>query len=143
MIMYVRRLLLRRFGPIFLSIWACIFIPTSDCQIVGGKSITIRGKIFSKHATYPATELRVILETYDTQPISVGVTDASGIFYLPNVLPGHYLLTVSYIKRLLAKYEINIDPSAGRYTVDPDDPHNIYWDLPPIELQATSYRDIQ
>jgi hypothetical protein len=141
--MPLRKPVKRAIGHVILCILICLLIPTGDCGAAERKLITIRGHIFSGSSKFPVTELRVTLETFDLVPVSIGVTDASGIFYLPNVPPGRYLLRIDFLRRLITKQDIEVVPYPdNRYTADPNDPNNVYWDLPPIELNSSIYRDI-
>ena len=116
-----------------LVIHLCVFC-APPCGHCAEPSITLRGRVVkagsNNNNPYPVEEASVSLLTTADQLVGSGFTNGDGIFFIPNVVPGDYVLRVDFDGKLLQKFKITIPFDIGRF-------QNGFFDLPTLNLVGT------
>jgi hypothetical protein len=132
---------------IYMICWRCFLFGIALCALAishdgysqGNPTVTVRGQVVKAGdpgENYALAEANVLLKHAESQlPVGSGITDRRGMYYIPNVVPGRYILEIYYIKVLIQqnKIEIPSDPSAFRRI--PGDPSTLLFDVAAIEVR--------
>ena len=117
-----------------------LYVPQSCFSEPPG--ITVRGKVYKARSSvdpYPLIDVSVWLlsgEGIDHAVVGTGFTDSAGIYYIPNVHPGKYVLQFYLLKNLLQQYQIVVPSDPGSLNVSPNDPSIRFFDIAPLYLDT-------
>jgi hypothetical protein len=128
----------------FLAITlACVLYTPRVCLGDVPSTVTVRGKVLkaqsSSVAEYPLSDVRVWLlsgEGTEHAVVGSGFTDSAGIFYIPRVAPGRYVLQFWLVKNLLGQYQIVVPSDPASFHVSPEDPSIQFFDVAPVYLNS-------
>jgi hypothetical protein len=132
-----------------MTYWRCFLFGILLCVLAvseigycqGNLIVTVRGKVIKAGGegdNYALVGANVLLKNAENRlPVGSGITDRMGLYYIPNVAPGHYILEIYYIKTLIQQSIIVVpsDPSAAAFKRIPDNPSVLLLDVAPIEVR--------
>jgi hypothetical protein len=89
------------------------------------------------HGSFAFVAVNVLVRNEHLVPVGSGYTNQQGFYYVPNLIPGRYILEIYYFETLLQKYSIEIPFDPSLFRPSPRDPSKLIFDVGPVEVSQS------